>query len=660
MIAYNLMGGGFLAIILMCTANMAASQVAVDYAEPKHVDDWLRHPVIGDPSFDAFVHHAGNPVHRGAPPLEWPVNGFLFEDPPSGDWFIYVGHYAQGYAVGPGKTMVCTVYRSKDRGRTWTHLGPIFPDDPFTFEGDTSPVGYAPDVSVVYADGRYHMVYDWATTNSTWETMANPIPGTDSGIGYAWAERPEGPFQRTSPPVYRTSAYPAYLGKYRRGYAASLIRRKHDWLVLAMNDSGLDFGWALVGMTAKNPEGPYSQPVFLRCVDDMYFHPPLLEFYPAFTHRGWIYAPATSVALNRNFQALFRVRVEDAMNSAAWELYRYGSLWHSDPVPHEHYGLWGQTFSGFVSKEGTLNVMFPSRDPDGFGTINVASRPWRRPYADRGFVISGHQGSSLALLKRAYTDFELSAELTVHGDVAVVWGHPAPIGPDRPASDATLHPLCLSDRYALELSGARWKIVQYRDSATPIEVASGELSPTENCYRIRLSHTADSLLTISINDRPTWSGHVLLVEGPVGILAKPNSRAAVHRFEIAGTRSNGRCSLLFTEGILGAGAAKDSWKNVEGPEFHYGKGAVSTRPSARAKWNFEGTGFTLWAPKGPQYGAAELFVDGNSLGTADFAATGIQASQPLLSRRDLKNAFHALVMVANKDQVPLDTLEIEF
>ena len=103
----------------------------IDYATAPLREAWLRHPVLGDPSFDAFQRGAANPICRGAPPLEWPVNGFLFLDPVSGHRYAYVGHYAAGYAIGPGKESRCTVYRSTDDGRSWEHVGPIFADEDF-------------------------------------------------------------------------------------------------------------------------------------------------------------------------------------------------------------------------------------------------------------------------------------------------------------------------------------------------------------------------------------------------------------------------------------------------------------------------------------------------------------------------------------------------
>ena len=128
-----------------------ARATEVDYAESRHVDSWLRHPVYGDPSFDSFERAPGNPIHRGSPPFEWPVNGFFFADPASGNWYVYVGDYCRGYGACASR---CLLYRSTDRGLSWQNLGPILQGDAKLFDKN----GHTPDVSVVFADGRYHMV----------------------------------------------------------------------------------------------------------------------------------------------------------------------------------------------------------------------------------------------------------------------------------------------------------------------------------------------------------------------------------------------------------------------------------------------------------------------------------------------------------------------
>jgi len=144
-----------LMFVLGLAASVAAETPTVtDYAEVSQRDQWLRHPVYGDASFDTFTHAASNPVCRGKAPFEWPVNGFLFEDPVSGDWFLYIGHYGAGYQRHDKHPSHATVFRSGDQGRHWKDLGRIFPVEEHIFDGEVSPVWGAPDVAVTYADGR--------------------------------------------------------------------------------------------------------------------------------------------------------------------------------------------------------------------------------------------------------------------------------------------------------------------------------------------------------------------------------------------------------------------------------------------------------------------------------------------------------------------------
>ncbi|MEK7707876.1 MAG: hypothetical protein AAB380_07760, partial [Verrucomicrobiota bacterium] len=355
--------------ILGAAALTVAIQTAsaIDFARSRYADTWLRHPVYGDPSFDAFERVPGNPIHRGAPPFEWPVNGFLFQDPVSGHHFIYVGDYTLGYGGRPSR---CLLYRSADGAQTWTNLGVVLQGDPALFDKG----GHTPDVSIVFDAGRYHMVYDWGELNFN----------AEGGLAYAWAEKPEGPWHRAPQPITRNTTLSKLLGRYQRTYAATLIRRSHDWLIVAMMDAAPN-AWALFTMTAPRPEGPWSERQLVRHVESDEFHPPLMEFFPSFAYKGFLYVPATSVALNRNFNVLFQVPLERATEPDAWKIAQHGSLWHSENVENESYGLWGQTFSGSVDADGTLRAMFNSRDAQGLGTVNLARRPWKQPLRERGF-----------------------------------------------------------------------------------------------------------------------------------------------------------------------------------------------------------------------------------------------------------------------------------
>ncbi len=644
----------FVQAISLLMAAAGAVGADVDYATAAHRTDWHHHPVCGDPSFDSFERLPGNPVYRGSPPYEWPVNGFLFEDPKSCDWFIYAGLYAKDYAMTEDLCSHCMVFRSKDRGASWEALGSPFPDEPFRFAPDTSPVGNAPDVSVAYADGRYHMIYDWATADTRWQTVADPPAPADSGVGYAWAERPEGPFTRTAPPVYSTRKSPLLMGKYRRGYAASIVKREHDWMVLFMMDSGPNFSWGLFGTTSARPEGPYSTPVPLRTVEGDYFHPPLMEFFPAFQHDGYVYAPATSVALNRDFQAVFRAPAGKAHLADAWEICQLGSVWHAEPVPNEHYGIWGQTFTGFVDKTGSFNVMFPSRDPRGIGTINLARRPWNKPYRECGFVLGGHEGAGITFLKQTFSAFAVRAALRYTGEVALLWGAHGPLGPDKPIAGATVHPLSLTRQQSLVLTANTWRITKTADKLPAADVASGILSKSAQAFSLTLSE--DSPAVLVIDNEPVWQGHLDIVPGAVGLLVSPNSALQVEQFTVSGERTRGVLDYLCTEAILGAGSACETWNNVEEAGFKYGTGALSLKPGARAKWNVEGAKFELWAPTGPDYGRGTLLLDGTKQAPVDFHADKTQPSHVVWTSTEIPDGPHAVVLLADDPVIPLDVL----
>ncbi|GEM_PF-3031227 len=47
-----------------------------DYAKTENRNCWLRHPTLGDPSFDTFERISV--IHTSSPPYEWGVNGSIF------------------------------------------------------------------------------------------------------------------------------------------------------------------------------------------------------------------------------------------------------------------------------------------------------------------------------------------------------------------------------------------------------------------------------------------------------------------------------------------------------------------------------------------------------------------------------------------------------
>ena len=260
----------------------------MDLAEARYREVWLSHPAIGDPSYDALARFARNPIYQGSPPYEWPVNGSLFKDPRSGNLYCYVSLYPKGYwPAGPTRLL-----RSRDAGGTWEDLGLILQGDKDGFDGDGAKSGATCDATVVADEDGYHMAYGWAKPDNR-----------DGGIAYAFARSPEGPWIRDPKPVHAESAQPLIPPGYKRAYASALVRRAHDWLILAsMSTPGNAGGtWAFIGMTAPQARGPYTAPIFLRSPQEGYWQPQPIEFFPAFVHEGYVYAPLTSIAANRGY-----------------------------------------------------------------------------------------------------------------------------------------------------------------------------------------------------------------------------------------------------------------------------------------------------------------------------------------------------------------------
>lgn len=617
-----------------------AGNPTIDYACSRYVDLWLRHPVYGDPSFDAFERMPGNPILTGASPYAWPVNGFFFCDPVTTHWYLYVGDYPKGYKGPPPSR--CILYRSVDRGQTWESLGTILHGDPKLFDKG----GSTPDVSVVFEDSRYHMVYDWGLVNF----------GKDGGLAYASTDKPEGPWHRDTQPITQNSKLAPLLGRYQRTYAGTLIRRKNDWLILAMMDHA-PYSWALFAMTAPTPQGPYSERKLIRHVEAGYFHPPLMEFYPAFVDTGWVYAPATSVARNRDFQMIFRAPLERADDSDAWKIVRHGSVWHSEAVPNEGYGIWGQTFSGWVGSNGRLWAMFPSRDKQGNGTINLASCSWTEPLRARGFHLSGHHAPSLTLLRRSYSDFTLTAELASLGEARIIWSYQAPLGPNQPRSNSSLHSLSLTRHQGLEMTPNSWKIIDV-DQHGKVSVVASRLQPAKPQTKISIHRQAEGTTALQLDGKEVWSGTLAAGSGAIGLLAKAHSYIAVSRFAVTGNPKPAALSYLYTEGWLGAGENPNHWAQQEDPSFRFGIGAVCRDMNGRAKWNFIGSGFTLWSPKGPDYGTVEVLLDGAPVATVNLNLPQLKRSQPVFSKTGLLETFHAVTLQPKTGPLVVDGLDV--
>ncbi len=628
----------FLAYIGLAMALVGANDLQVtDFAAQHQVDSWLRHPVLGDPSFDAFERFPENPIYRGSGEFCWPVNGYLFIDLKSRNWYAFIGEYKAGYGGGQSR---CILLRSKDEGLSWQNLGPCLQGSKEMFDKD----GHTPDVSVVFDKGRYHMVYDWGEKDFN----------DEGGLAYAWAEKPEGPWHRAAQPISRNTKVAKIDGRYSRTYGGTLIKRKHDWMILLLLDHAPN-SWTLAAMVSKKPDGPYSAPRIVRQVERNEFHPAPIEFYPQFVHRGYVYATATSVAANRNFDCMFRAPVESADRPEAWMLYRHGSLWHAEDAEWEYAGQWGQVFSGQVLPDGRLVALSFSRDRSNCGTVSLSSRPWRQPFRSRGFVLSGHAGPSITLLNRQYGDFVLKAEMKTRGTAQIVWGYRGLLGPDQPTSDAHPHELALSNCSSLKLQENRWSIIVVDDLGNQRVIAYGFID--EPVDRVRIVRKGDTV-AVTTNIAQIWQGQMPDVSGPIGLIAEPNSHVNVDRFEVVGEPKKAVWTWNCFEALLGAGESATDWKTSTSPLYQYGQGAIRQQPGGVAKWNFIGSGFRLHSPTTPEAGKIRVLLDGREIAVLNLNSNEMEPSKVVLSRTRLRQGPHSLVLKPITGRLVVDCLEV--
>lgn len=639
----------------------------VDLADPANRNLWLSHPVIGDVSYDTLTRSPNNPIYTGTPPYEWPVNGFLFRDPPTGDWYCYISLYPKGYwPAGPTRAL-----RSRDQGRSWEDLGIVLQGDPNSFDGDGKQAGATLDPSVVMDSDGYHMVYGWARPDNS-----------DGGLAYAHAKSPAGPWARDPKPIHAESAQPLLpivtplatqpdgsatvsIG-YKRVYAGTLIRRAKDWLVLASMSTPRNAGgtWASVCLTAPDVHGPWSAPTFLRKPQDGQWLPQPVEFFPAWVHEGYVYAAHTSVALNRSYQIVFRSPVEQAHQPESWDLWQGGSLFHAEPIRSESHGIWGQALSGFVDPAGIFRVMYPARNPDNVGTINIASRPWTEP-RKHGFWLSAPNGPSFVRTRRSFTDFRLEIELEAESlepdkpasrSWRLVWNHRGPLGPDRAHAESIVSPGTLSDCSCLAISSDQVQVQRIATDGTVQTLHAATRAQSGKSCRVILEQRAGSA-RIQLNGSDIGPVQLPNPGGAIALMAEKGTFAHVSRFTIDNAGDQLTTTWLALEGLLGAGLPEGLWKHhAEG--FRLGTGYIGAFEGARAKWSFDGLRARLWAPRGPGYGQTEVLLDGHSMGHIDLHAAEPQASVVVWESPVLETGRHAVMLVSVTGVLPVDCLDV--
>lgn len=632
----------------------------INMASFEHKNLWFRHPVIGDASFDTFVRYSHNPIHKGSVPFEWPVNGTLFKDPISQNLYIYVTLYYKGYwpPKGADKGLHCIVYKSTDNGSTWMELGTALEGRKEGYDSVDGLVGSVADMCVIYDNGVYHAIFGWADADNI-----------NGGLGYASSDTPEGPFVLSDTPLHSEVDQPLLLNRYKRIYSSSLIKRENDWIIIAMMSTPGNWGgtWALIVMHADQPEGPYSAPQFLVYPQSKMFHPPIVEFFPAFQDQDYVYCPFTSVALNRNFQVIYRALKEKAHLPEAWEIFKYGSVWHAVDVENESQGIWGQAFAGIIDDED-FKVIYPAKTAiaEDRGTINLAQCRWDQIDEGNGFHLSAPNGDAITFVQRYYEEFVLEAQVAAKAKKTLFWAHRAPIGPDITTAGASIHPMMPNEMIILEWEFSRWHLKEITSLGECRILASGdyvEAALGEDVVQVACTFNRTD---ITINDRQVWKGKIPVRAGRIGFLAEKGNNLFVRRMIL--DREGEVCWLpyLATEGLIGAGEASMSadvdinhWKLLKRHLFRFGFGYMTSEPRSMVKWNYIGGDFKLWSPKGPELGKFNLYVNGLLVQTIDLYHLTEVKSSVIYESQHMARGNHAVTLEQLEGNLVCDSLEFQ-
>lgn len=632
-----------------------------DYAKLENRNYWLRHPTLGDPSFDTFE-KLGNTVHRSEPPWEWGVNGSLFCDPKTGNWYYYAGIYPYGYAIAPDlPPSIFIIYRSCDKGKSWICLGPGFKEDfSLTVDGQQVSIKYYPDVVLQYDEETdlYWLTYDWGGNGNNWENAHNiNSADSDSGAALAWAKSPEGPFHPLEIPFFSNKQQYGKLGLFSRGYASTVLKRKNDWIAFILCDSNQHFSWGLACMTAPTPEGPWSSPHILLSTEREEYYPAPVEFHPCFTYDGVVYAPATSVSKNRNYQAVFSAELEHAHRPEAWSLTWDGNFWHGRALEDEKYGIWGQTINGFV-EDGQFYVMYPSKDSRDFGMLSVASRPWDQPFSD-GFTLSGHSGKSIVPLLTAYQDFTLDMVCSFTGTIEIAFDYDGILGPQIHSSDATPHTSCYKNCYALQLEeNGCIRYVRYYDQKIETLYEGKYHQETSNNIHLLLENRS-GVLTIQLNDQVLWNGNInITTPRPLALIAHEFSILHCDKFQIVGNCFPYELHLNAFDALLGAGQLMNDWK--KDPSLVYsGTDGFVGEDNVKGKWNFIGDGIVVFSPKSPDLGEMDIWIDGYFYHTVSLKSASNSPSAPVCEISGLAQGRHCLVVKPRSGKIVLDMVTVK-
>jgi hypothetical protein len=269
----------------------------------------------------------------------------------------------------------------------------------------------------------------------------------------------------------------------------------------------------------------------------------------------------------------------------------------------------------------------------------------------------------MTCLRTTFRAFKLESRLSLRGTALIFWDYHGALGPSLPQSDATLHPLAHTCFRAIELSPAGWKVTRVDERGVSTTLFSGN-EPIHSGQQLCLECNENGAVRFCAEGRELWSGSAGPVTtnkypGALGLWVQPNTHLRVDEFQLRGKPIPVRVDYLGMEALLGAGEPLKNWQEQRSTEFRHGLGWLSKQPQARVKWNVIGKRFTLWSPRGPDFGEAEIHVDGKRAELINLHARQSVPSMPVWRSEDLRGSLHAVVWQARASTLPVDCLQAE-
>ena len=234
----------------------------------------------------------------------------------------------------------------------------------------------------------------------------------------------------------------------------------------------------------------------------------------------------------------------------------------------------------------------------------------------------------------------------------------APLGPNQPRADATLHPLMFNDQTRVQLSENSWVLLQTSPTGKPDTIGRGPFEK-KNSTSLKIGyHGSETIL--SVDGKIVWQGTLKNQQpGRVGLFAMRHSGIEVKKFTVSGERQPGFSTWLYTEGLLNAGNSLNDWTvTKDNSLFKYGIGAISKSDTARVKWSFKGRGFDLYAPGMPELGRAQIILNGKILTEVNLHAESPEKSKIIYSVRNLPRNKNGLIIKGVKGKVVVDCLNV--